>query len=459
MTATFEDRIQGITTSVAVKAPVRVATTANITLSGLQAIDGVTVVANDRVLVKNQTNTVENGIYKADTSSWSRAEDFDGSGDAVKGTRVWIIEGSAQAGQEWNLTTADTVVIGTSNIVWAQSPLQDAVAAAQAAQAAAEAAAAGVDLPSITGGDAGKALKVNAGETAFDLTGSALGTAALLDVGAGANNIVQRDGSGNYPAGDGSALTNVASDFPAGHLFGLALSNATDAAHDIQIATGECRDAAGTVNLSLASALTKEIDASWAEGSNAGGRFNITLENNTWYHVFLIRKDSDGTIDGGFDTSISAANIPGGYTAYRRLGSVRTDGSANILAFTQNGDWFRWTTLTEDWDTTGLGTTESNFTPKVPTGLSVLALGNVYISNASNPARVYIRHPDETNATPTVDGPPLGSIASPASNDSVINQVQAFTNTSGQLRASAAHASTTVRYVTVGWFDTRGRLG
>jgi len=82
------------------------ATTANITLSGLQTIDGVTVVANDRVLVKNQTATSENGIYVASTGTWTRAYDFDGDSDIVYGTRVFVIGGTTNTKTDWYVSTA-----------------------------------------------------------------------------------------------------------------------------------------------------------------------------------------------------------------------------------------------------------------------------------------------------------------------------------------------------------------
>ena len=79
MTSTTTDRLAGATTSLAVKAPVIAATTANITLSGEQTIDSVAVVADDRVLVKNQTDGIENGVYTAASGAWVRAIDFDGT--------------------------------------------------------------------------------------------------------------------------------------------------------------------------------------------------------------------------------------------------------------------------------------------------------------------------------------------------------------------------------------------
>jgi hypothetical protein len=59
----------------AIKAPVRVATTANITLSGLQTIDGIALVAGDRVLVKNQSDATANGLYNGVTGNWTRTID------------------------------------------------------------------------------------------------------------------------------------------------------------------------------------------------------------------------------------------------------------------------------------------------------------------------------------------------------------------------------------------------
>lgn len=116
MPATYEDLINGVTTSVAVKPACRVATTANITLSGLQTIDGITVVADDRVLVKNQTDSGDNGIYVASSTTWARAVDFDGARDVVKGTLIFVNSGTANGAYTWRVTSSDPIVIGDDNI-------------------------------------------------------------------------------------------------------------------------------------------------------------------------------------------------------------------------------------------------------------------------------------------------------------------------------------------------------
>lgn len=113
MPSTAIYRLEGLTTSVAIKAPCRVATTANVALSGEQTIDSLATVTGDRVLVKNQTDGTENGIWVVGTGAWTRARDFDGSFDAVQGTTVFVVNNSAY----YRLTTASPA-IGTSSLTW-----------------------------------------------------------------------------------------------------------------------------------------------------------------------------------------------------------------------------------------------------------------------------------------------------------------------------------------------------
>lgn len=103
-----------------VKESVRVATTADITLSGTQTIDGVAVVAGDRVLVKDQTTASANGIYVVAAGAWSRATDADTSAEVTAGLFTFVSEGATQADSGWVLITNDAITLGTTALTFVQ---------------------------------------------------------------------------------------------------------------------------------------------------------------------------------------------------------------------------------------------------------------------------------------------------------------------------------------------------
>lgn len=103
-----------------VKDSVRVATTADITLSGTQTIDGVSVIAGDRVLVKDQNTGSQNGIYVVAAGAWSRATDADVNAEVTAGMFTFVAEGSTNADSGWVLTTNDAITLGTTALVFAQ---------------------------------------------------------------------------------------------------------------------------------------------------------------------------------------------------------------------------------------------------------------------------------------------------------------------------------------------------
>lgn len=104
-----------------VKDSVRVATTANLaSLSGLLTIDGITVVAGDRVLVKNQSTKSGNGIYLAASGAWSRATDADSSAEVSAGMFTFVEEGTTNADSGWVCTTDGSITVGTTEIEFAQ---------------------------------------------------------------------------------------------------------------------------------------------------------------------------------------------------------------------------------------------------------------------------------------------------------------------------------------------------
>lgn len=97
------------------KDEVQCASTANLSLSGLAAIDGYTPVAGDRVLVKDQTTTSANGIYVAASGSWTRSTDAD-TAAKITGAVMFVQNGTTNGGQRYVLTTSGTITLGTTGL-------------------------------------------------------------------------------------------------------------------------------------------------------------------------------------------------------------------------------------------------------------------------------------------------------------------------------------------------------
>ena len=103
----------------AIKAECQVATTGNITLSGLQTIDGYTTLANDRVLVKNQTTSAQNGIYVASTGAWARSSDAN-TWNSLISAFTFIMNGTTQQNSGWVCTITSGGTLGTTPVTWSQ---------------------------------------------------------------------------------------------------------------------------------------------------------------------------------------------------------------------------------------------------------------------------------------------------------------------------------------------------
>lgn len=131
MTSLTIDRLAGLSSAAGIKGPCAVATTTNITLAGEQTIDGV-LTSSSRVLVKNQTDQTQNGIWYSSSTDWTRSPDFSRTDDVVTGTQVRVVSGSGAG--IYVLTTAGTISFDTSNIVFTKDTaltagLWDAIAA------------------------------------------------------------------------------------------------------------------------------------------------------------------------------------------------------------------------------------------------------------------------------------------------------------------------------------------
>lgn len=116
---------KAVSFGITVKVPCALASTANIvsfsSRSSTEAVDGVVPTTGDRILVNNQDNATENGIYVVNSTSWSRAPDFDGPSDCTRATIVFVNYGATYANKPFYIdSTGINVPDGSSNISFVQ---------------------------------------------------------------------------------------------------------------------------------------------------------------------------------------------------------------------------------------------------------------------------------------------------------------------------------------------------
>lgn len=242
-----------------------------------------------------------------------------------------------------------------------------------------------------------------------------------------------------------------------GYIGGMTLSNDGVTPNTIlDISAGVATDSTNTVQISLA-AITKTTGGAWVSGSgNAGMGSGLTIANNTWYHVFAII--NGGNADAYFDTDPGAANKPAGTTAFRRVGSFKTDGSAHIRAFIQSGDFF-WKLETIDYNSTAAqAMTLTAF--DVPSGIVVQPiLSVVFLTTAANANTAVTVAPAGNSALfSTIHQLGNGGATSALLGNQVIGP---NTNTSSQINLAVTITSgalTSGQIRSGGWVDTRGRF-
>jgi hypothetical protein len=231
------------------------------------------------------------------------------------------------------------------------------------------------------------------------------------------------------------------------YLAGFTLSNDSGTPNTVlDIAAGSCVDSTNTVILP-GTAFTKTTGGSWVAGTgNAGMGSGLSISATTWYHVFAII--NNGVYDVYFDTSVTAANKPASTTAFRRIGSFKTDGSSHILAFLQNGDKFQWGTIINETPGSGAGPTLETLIG-VPPGLVTTAILGVSMTTTSGLATMIV-------STPGVATTPA-AIGSNGTGLEVLGQVMVDTNASNQVNFTYTGAVTSSGASTIGWIDRRGR--
>lgn len=283
-------------------------------------------------------------------------------------------------------------------------------------------------------------------------------TAETQDIDLRVNRAIIDSGQTLNPADDlqlsqaMTAFINAKGFQGSGH--GCRLSNnAADSNNDIDISSGFWMDSTNIIRMYAETGMTKRLDAAFAAGTNAGGLFTGSKANSTAYHVFLLFK-ADWTPDFGFDTTLNATNRPVAFPYYRRIGTIFTDTSGNIIRFRQVGDYFRFLTPVD----AGVSLSTSVTTPTilVPPGLEIAAdvqLGGT--ATGSSAALEYlISHPSDTPASIARMG------VNGTSALSFFPTVQVLTDINRQFKCqvSVAGSLSGTFLKTVGYWDDRGKV-
>ena len=216
------------------KQAVRVITLSDVTLSGgaPATVDGVNLVAGDRVLVAGQSTGSQNGLYEVETvgagnnGTWIRSSDGNATGEIEAGMIVMVTEGDIYKDTQWKLTTNDPIVIGSTALVFEQnSAYAFGNIYANGTAVLANAVGGTVTLTAgdnieITGNNTSKTVTI--GVTGISLNSIANGTSNVTVVSSGGNVTVGVGGTSNVAVfhtgglsvtgtvgGNGTALTGI----------------------------------------------------------------------------------------------------------------------------------------------------------------------------------------------------------------------------------------------------------
>jgi hypothetical protein len=206
----------------------------------------------------------------------------------------------------------------------------------------------------------------------------------------------------------------------------------------------------------LATAYTKTTSA-WAAGTGTGALDTGSIANNSWYHVFLIQRVDTGIMDLLISISATSPTMPTSFTRKRRIGAMRTDGSAQWLKFTQNGDEFLWTIAIQDFaGSLTASATAQDLTLSVPPGVKVMARLRGAWGNGTANAALLI---DAKDVAAVAANSPVGNATaySPGAGVSTRFNIDVRTDAGANVKIVCTDNGPTAFIVTFGWIDTRGK--
>ncbi|REK64398.1 MAG: hypothetical protein C6P35_12965 [Cohnella sp.] len=449
------DKIDAALGLKAVNADVRAATTANITLSGLQTIDGVALAAGDRVLVKNQTTGSQNGIYTAAEGPWTRATDADVSGKLASGLLVYVKEGSSNGKKQWRLSNTGPITLGTTALTFelvagADSATDAVIGNRTITDTTAPAGDSGTltslfgwlgyMIKAITGKSSWRtapATTLEAAKAHMDATAGVHGATSAATAGA----IMQRDASGRAKVAAPSAADDIARKAEVDAAIATAAADATNKADAVQanltahIGSGGTAHAVATAS---AAGFMSAADKSKLDGIAAGannythptgdGNLHVPATGTTNNGKVLKAGSTAGSIAWG---NVAFSELTGKPTTLSGYGitdaapssHVGAGGTAHAVATTSAAGFM---SAADKAKLDGItdGATAGTATP--------LMDGTAAVGTSTAYAREDHRHPTDTTraplASPAFTGTPTAPTAAAGTNNTQI-ATTAFVNT------------------------------
>jgi hypothetical protein len=219
------------------KQSVKAASTANLTLSGTQTVDGIALIAGDRILVKDQTTQSANGIYVVASGAWARALDADTWNELVS-AYVFVEQGTVNADNGYVCTVDQGGTLGTTNVTWTQFSGAGQITAG-----------AGLTKTGNTIDAVGTANRITVLADSIDIAATYVGQSSITTLGTiatgtwnGATIAVTYGGTGaatltGYVKGNGTSAMTASSSIPNTDISGLG-SMSTQSASAVAITGG-----------------------------------------------------------------------------------------------------------------------------------------------------------------------------------------------------------------------------
>lgn len=230
----------------------------------------------------------------------------------------------------------------------------------------------------------------------------------------------------------------------------------------LNVGKGRAADTSGVYMMQIASGLTKTLASgtTWKSGtSNAGldAVYPVASLQSGWLHVHAI---GDGNItDVIICNNVSGVNpvsLPSGMTYNRRIASIKTDASGNVVPYIQTGDTFLWANHKNDYVGVTLASGITTLNVSVPKGITTTTILNAGFSNPAAGQSLFLISLMQ-DAIVSAGGAPT-AYNEVAGQFGVVGSLQ-IVAVSGSIRAKTVAASGSLYLTTEGWIDTRGKDG